>query len=175
MTFRFLPAVIAVAVMILAPAASAQQGTAHDTALPIEIAADALEVQQEKQIAVFSGNVDAQQGNIKLRADRIWVHYQGDADVDADAAQAISKIDAEGQVFFSSGAETAEGDQGTYDVDNGVITLTGEVVLTQGNNVIKGNRVVFDLTTGQSTMDGDKSGGDGRVRGLFVPRRTGGR
>jgi lipopolysaccharide export system protein LptA len=173
MTFRFLPAVIAVAVMISATTANAQQGTAHDTALPIEIAADALEVQQEKQIAVFSGNVDAQQGNIKLRADRIWVHYQGDAD--ADAAQAISKIDAEGQVFFSSGAETAEGDQGTYDVDNGVITLTGEVVLTQGYNVIKGNRVVFDLTTGQSTMDGDKSGGDGRVRGLFVPRRTGGR
>ena len=54
--------------------ASAQQRTSHDTALPIEIAADALEVQQEKQIAVFSGNVDAQQGNIKLRADRLWVH-----------------------------------------------------------------------------------------------------
>lgn len=173
MTLRFLPAVIAVAAFFLAAAANAQQSTAHDTALPIEIAADALEVQQEKQIAVFSGNVDAQQGNIKLRADRIWVHYQGDTD--ADAAQAISKIDAEGQVFFSSGAETAEGDQGTYDVDNGVITLTGEVVLTQGNNVIKGNRVVFDLTTGQSTMDGDKRGGDGRVRGLFVPRRSSGR
>jgi lipopolysaccharide export system protein LptA len=173
MTFHFLPAVMVVAAMVLVSTANAQQGTAHDTALPIEIAADALEVQQEKQIAVFSGNVDAQQGNIKLRADRIWVHYQGGTD--ADAAQAISKIDAEGRVFFSSGAETAEGDLGTYDVDNGVITLTGEVVLTQGNNVIKGNRVVFDLTTGQSTMDGDKSGGDGRVRGLFVPRRTGGR
>ena len=170
MTFRFVPSVVAIGVMVLAATANAQQGTAHDTALPIEIAADALEVQQEKQIAVFSGNVDAQQGNIKLQADRIWVHYQGDAD--DDAAQAISRIDAEGQVFFSSGAETAEGDQGTYDVDNGVITLTGAVVLTQGNNVIKGNRVVFDLTTGQSTMDGDKSGGEGRVRGLFVPRRT---
>jgi lipopolysaccharide export system protein LptA len=161
------------AAMVFAANVNAQQGTAHDTALPIEIAADALEVQQDKQIAVFSGNVDAQQGSIKLRADRIWVYYQGDAA--EDAAQAISKIDAEGKVFFSSGTETAEGDQGTYNVDNGVITLTGEVVLTQGNNVIKGNRVVFDLTTGQSKMDGDKSGGDGRVRGFFVPRRNGGR
>lgn len=161
------------AAMVFGANASAQQGMAHDTELPIEIAADALEVQQDKQIAVFSGNVDAQQGSIKLRADRIWVHYQGDAA--EDAAKAISKIDAEGKVFFSSGTETAEGDQGTYNVDNGVITLTGEVVLTQGNNVIKGNRLVFDLTTGQSTMDGDKRGGDGRVRGLFVPRRSGGR
>ena len=175
MTFRFLPALMLLAAMVFAANANAnaQQGTAHDTALPIEIAADALEVQQDKQIAVFSGNVDAQQGSIKLRADRIWVHYQGDAA--EDAAKAISKIDAEGKVFFSSGTETAEGDQGTYNVDNGVITLTGEVVLTQGNNVIKGNRVVFDLTTGQSTMDGDKSEGDGRVRGLFLPRRNGGR
>ena len=173
MTFRFLPALMLLAAMVFAANANAQQGTAHDTELPIEIAADALEVQQDKQIAVFSGNVDAQQGIIKLRADRIWVHYQGDAA--EDAARAISKIDAEGKVFFSSGTETAEGDQGTYNVDNGVITLTGEVVLTQGNNVIKGNRLVFDLTTGQSTMDGDKSGGDGRVRGLFVPRRNGGR
>jgi lipopolysaccharide export system protein LptA len=173
MTFRCLPALMLLAAMVFAANVNAQQGTAHDTALPIEIAADALEVQQDKQIAVFSGNVDAQQGSIKLRADRIWVYYQGDAA--EDAAQAISKIDAEGKVFFSSGTETAEGDQGTYNVDNGVITLTGEVVLTQGNNVIKGNRVVFDLTTGQSTMDGDKRGGDGRVRGLFVPRRNGGR
>ena len=173
MTFRCLPALMLLAAMVSAANVNAQQGTAHDTALPIEIAADALEVQQDKQIAVFSGNVDAQQGSIKLRADRIWVYYQGDAA--EDAAQAISKIDAEGKVFFSSGTETAEGDQGTYNVDNGVITLTGEVVLTQGNNVIKGNRVVFDLTTGQSKMDGDKSVGDGRVRGLFVPRRNGGR
>jgi lipopolysaccharide export system protein LptA len=173
MTFRFLPAMMLLAAMVFGANASAQQGMAHDTELPIEIAADALEVQQDKQIAVFSGNVDAQQGSIKLRADRIWVHYQGDAA--EDAAKAISKIDAEGKVFFSSGTETAEGDQGTYNVDNGVITLTGEVVLTQGNNVIKGNRLVFDLTTGQSTMDGDKRGGDGRVRGLFVPRRSGGR
>lgn len=171
MRFPRLPSLVLAATIVAATATHAQERAAHDTALPIEIAADALEVQQENQIAVFSGNVDAQQGNIKLRAERLWVHYQEGAN--EDAAQAISKIDAEGQVFFSSGSETAEGDQGTYDVDNGVITLTGRVVLTQGNNVIKGNRVVFDLTTGQSTMDGDKSGGDGRVRGLFVPRRAG--
>ena len=173
MTLRLLPALIVFAAMALAANSNAQQVTAHDTALPIEIAADALEVQQDKQIAVFSGNVDAQQGSIKLRADRIWVHYQGDDP--EDAAKAISRIDAEGKVFFSLGTETAEGDQGTYSVDNGVITLTGDVVLTQGNNVIKGTRVVFDLTTGQSAMDGNKSGGNGRVRGLFVPRRDDGR
>ncbi|MDA0367976.1 MAG: lipopolysaccharide transport periplasmic protein LptA [Proteobacteria bacterium] len=164
-------AVLALAsTLLVAAPAFGQFSNAHDTALPIEIAADALVVQQEQQIAVFSGNVDAQQGNMKLRAEKLWVHYQGDTG--GDTAQAISKIDAQGKVFFSSGDETAEGDQGTYDVDNGVIVLTGRVVLTQGGSVIKGNRVVLDLNTGKSTMDGGEAKGDGRVRGLFVPRRS---
>ena len=156
------------AAFLFVGAASAQFRSAHDTALPIEIAADSLEVQQDNQIAVFSGNVDAKQGNMVLRAEKLWVHYQeGGA---ADTAQTISKIDAEGQVFFSSGGETAQGDQGAYDVDNAVIVLTGRVVLTQGDNVLKGNRLVLDLRTGRSSMDGDQTTSDGRVRGLFVPR-----
>ncbi len=150
--------------------ANAQFRNAQDTTLPIEIAADALEVQQDNQIAVFSGNVDAQQGEMKLRAEKLLVYYHEGSG--GEAAQAISKIDAEGQVFFSSGSETASGGQGTYDVDNGVIVLTGQVVLTQGDNVIKGNRVVLDLKSGLSTMDSAAAGGDGRVRGLFVPRRN---
>ncbi|MEQ8246583.1 MAG: lipopolysaccharide transport periplasmic protein LptA [Alphaproteobacteria bacterium] len=163
-------AALVVSGALLFPAsANAQFRSAHDTALPIEIAADALEVQQDNQIAVFSGNVDAKQGNMVLRAEKLWVHYQESAT--ADTAQAISKIDAEGKVFFSSGGETAEGDQGAYDVDNAVIVLTGRVVLTQGDNVLKGSRLVLDLRTGRSSMDADQTTGDGRVRGLFVPRR----
>jgi len=168
--FSTTAAIALVSTLLAAAPALGQFSNAHDTALPIEIAADALEVQQEKQIAVFSGNVDAQQGNMKLRAEKLWVHYQGNTG--SDTAQTISKIDAQGQVFFSSGDETAEGDQGTYDVDNGVIVLTGRVVLTQSGSVIKGNRVVLDLNTGKSTMDGGAASGDGRVRGLFVPRRS---
>jgi len=162
------PLLVAAVALMLATPADAQFRRAQDTTLPIEIAADSLEVQQDDQIAVFSGNVDAQQGEMKLRADKLFVHYhEGSGN---EAAQAISKIDAEGEVFFSSGSETAAGNAGTYDVDKGVIVLTGQVVLTQGENVIKGNRVVLDLKSGLSTMDSAPSEGGGRVRGLFVPR-----
>lgn len=162
---------LAAVAVLVAHTAAAQFRQSQDTSLPIEIAADALKVQQDKQIAVFTGNVDAQQGNMKLRADKIWVHYHDQSG--GEETQSISKIDAEGQVFFSSGSETAKGDQGTYDVDKGVIVLTGQVVLTQGENVLRGSRVLLDLKTGLSTMDGNAARGDGRVRGLFVPRRDG--
>ena len=131
--------------------------------LPVEITADALEVQQDKRIAVFAGNVAAVQGDYLLRADRLTVNYAA-----TGGDNSISKIDAAGRVFFSTPAETAQGDAGTYDVDAGIITLTGAVVLTQGENVVRGNSLVLNLLTGQSRMDGGAATG-GRVRGLFLP------
>lgn len=141
------------------------QEAAPDYRGPIEITADALEVQQDNAIAVFTGNVRAVQGNILIAADRIQVAYaQG-----GDGADAIRSIDAEGNVFFSTSTETAEGDAGVYDVDNGIITLTGSVVLTRGENVVRGNRLVLNLATGVSRIEGAPDGDGGRVRGLFVP------
>ena len=101
--------------------AQAQEGAARlDTAEPIEILADTLEVNQEQQLAIFSGNVAATQGQILLNADRVVVHYAAGG---GDGVQAISTIDAEGNVFFTTNFETAQGDAGLYDVENGMITL----------------------------------------------------
>jgi len=165
----FTPALLALG---LATSAFAQSkiSTKHDASLPIEISADALEVQQEQNLATFSGNVQAEQGAIRLRADMLMVHYrpqQGDASVQG----AISRIDAKGQVFFSSPGQTAQGDSGVYDVDNKLITMLGNVVLTRDKNVIRGNRLVLNLTTGKSKVDGVGGAAGGRVRGLFVPNK----
>ena len=46
---------------------------AYDTSLPIEISADALEVQRDTGVAIFRGSVDAVQGKMSLRADQLTV------------------------------------------------------------------------------------------------------
>ena len=158
-----------------AASASAQNRPAlqHNADLPIEINADNLEVQQDKQLAVFRGNVDAKQGDIRLRAQEVKVWYRsgggqkGKASTAADVGGAIVRIDAVGQVFVSSPEETARGDVGVYDVAEREITLTGDVVLTRGENVIRGQKLVMDMDTGLSRMQGGAGGG--RVRGLFTP------
>ena len=143
-----------------------------DTDNPIEITADSLEVKQDENIAIFRGNVDALQGEMRLRADELTVHYRS-AKGNGSGVNAIGRIDAAGSVFITSSRETAQGEIGVYDVENNVITLTKNVVLTRGDNVIRGNRLVLNLTTGQSRVDGGvgatRSGG--RVRSLFVPKR----
>lgn len=185
---------IALATLVAAPNVFAQAssstplfGRSKSADQPIDIAADALEIQQNQQVAVFKGNVEAIQGDIRLKADTLRVHYRqregGDAAAQPAAQAAprpnapatpdttgtIRRIEAIGHVFISSPSETAAGDRGEYDVDKKTVTLTGNVVLTKGQNVLKGQMATVDMTTGISTMP--QAPGQ-RVRGLFQPERA---
>ena len=157
----------------LMAAPNAQELGEHDKLLPIEIASDNLKVNQQKQLAVFTGNVEAKQGKMRLRAHELRVHYVSGSN-NQNTEQAISKINASGKVFFSTENETAQGNEGVYDVEHGMIFISGSVILTQGENVIRGEYLVLDLRTGENTMKGNPSTSKqkatgGRVRGLFVP------
>ena len=147
--------------------------SALNTDKPIEISADSLEVKQHENVAIFTGNVDALQGDIRLRANQLTVHYRSSEGGEASVS-AISRIDASGSVFITSGRETAQGETGVYDVENSLITLMQNVVLTRGENVIRGDRLVLNLVTGQTRVDGGGSAprSGGRVHSLFVPKRS---
>ena len=164
-----LVAVFIVALGLADPHAQTLMGDAHDRSLPIEITANSLEVRQDQETAIFRGEVRAIQGEMRLTADELVVHYRQGVDV---VEASISRIDAQGRVFFSTPSETAQGNQGVYDVDDGVITLTGSVVLTRGENVIRGERLVLDLETGQSVIESgtSASGSTERVKGVFFPK-----
>lgn len=144
-------------------------GKSYDTSLPIEITADTLDVDQENQTATFTGNVDAVQGKLTLRADLLKVHYRAND----DGENSISKIEAENNVFLSSPAETAQGDRGVYDIETEKVHLFGSVVLTRDDNVIKGDRLELNLATGKSRVESavGAAGSQGRVKALFVPKK----
>lgn len=150
-----------------------------DSRQPIEITADSLEVAQKEQNATFIGNVVAVQGDMKLTSDRMKVFYRSGEQAQGEA-QAISRIEVEGNVFMTNDSETARSKSGLYDVDADKLFLKGDVVLTRGENVVKGAVLEYDLVTGKSRIvgagatvqgsDGTPEGGrKGRVRGLFVP------
>lgn len=136
---------------------------------PIEIVADELEVRQNEGLAVFSGSVDAVQGDMRLTADVLNVHYGSEG---VAAGGDIERVVAVGNVVVRSLTDVARGDRGVYDVVAQQITLTGDVVLTRDENVLRGNRLDVDLVTGISTMRA--SDARGRVRALFTPQDGGG-
>ena len=166
-----------------------------DKKKPIEITSDRLDVDQEAKIAIFEGKVDAIQGEIHLRADRLKVYYDtvttptpaqpgapapppsatpvaaAASDDPAAGGGKIRRMDVDGHVFVSSPTETASGEKGVYNADTGKIVLTGNVILTRGGNVIRGTKLSIDVDSGRSVIDANSSAGGGRVKGLFVPKK----
>lgn len=151
------------------PAMAQQQGPfggfKHDRSAPIEITSDALEVRQAQNLAIFSGEVVAGQGTLRLTADRVEVSYDEQAEGGDSETGAIRNLLAEGNVFISNGSETAQGSKARYDVESGMITMTGDVVLTQGQNVISGQQLTINLNEGQGKVEG-------RVKSIFTPQKA---
>jgi lipopolysaccharide export system protein LptA len=138
--------------------------------VPIEIAADELEVRQNDGIATFRGNVDAVQGDLTLTADAVDVHYAGGPA--GGEGGSISRVVATGNVVVTSPRDIARGHQGVYDLERRTIVMSGDVVLTRDGNVLRGSRLEVDLASGVSRMLPQGEGG--RVRALFVPDGGGG-
>lgn len=159
---------------LLAGAPAWSQTLQHDSSLPIEITADSLEVVQDDEVAIFTGNVDAVQGDLVLSSDQLRVYYRASQDAAGNTSGTIRRIEADGNVFMSSPQETAEGEAGVYDVDSALMTLEGSVVLTRGENVVRGQRLEIDLATGRSQMFAavpSTAGGttNQRVKAVFMP------
>ena len=168
----------AAALLLVGTGALAQQAAAPagggGGGTPIEIVSDRLVLEQNQQMATFTGNVDAVQGETTLRTDKLRVFYASDEERQASGnQQSVKRLEAEGNVIVTKPGETAEGDSGVYDLVSGKMVLTGNVVLTQGKNVVKGDRLDVDNNTGVSVVSVTEASGAGtrpqRVRALFVP------
>ena len=160
--------VIASILLAMLPAwALAQSGPKLDSDAPIEIASDNLEVLQEQNKAIFSGNVIAKQGDTTMKSATMTVYY---ASSGGEGGQGIDRIEASGKVVFVTPEETAQGDSAVYNMKTNTIDLNGNVVLTRQENILKGSALNYNMTTKRSVLS---AGNTGRVRGLFVPGKDG--
>lgn len=157
----------AVVLLLASPAQTAAgiSGFNNDNKnVPVAIDADTLELQEDKQRIIFSGNVDVKQGSLRVQAAELVVYYR---DRGGAGDRQILRIEAKGHVVVTQDDQAASGDQAIYDLENGRMTLIGNAVLTQGENVIKGSQVSIDLNSGVTTIGGQKDEGGGRVQALF--------
>lgn len=123
----------------------------HNTALPVEVTADSLSVDQADGTAVFSGNVLIGQGDMRISAGQVRVHY---AQGTGDATGAIERLEASGGVTLVSGAEAAESREAIYTINSGTIVMTGDVILTQGRNAMSAGKLSVNLKNGTGVLEG---------------------
>ena len=130
------------ALLLLPPAAS---GTARAQNLlsfggsdqPVEITAEeGIEWRRKEKVYIASGKARAARGEIELFGDILSAFYR-DAE---DGSTEIYRVEAHGNVRILSPNESVYGDDGYYDVDRGVIALTGKALrLETGGDSITAN------------------------------------
>ncbi len=150
---------------------------------PIQIESDKLEVRQNENLAIFSGNVSVVQGPTLMKAGIMKVYYtkqakdtegKGAAAKDAAPAAAnaatgaaampgsgdIDHIEVDGKVYIKSNTQVATGDRGTFDMKSQVMVLSGDkVVLSDGANVLVGCKLTVHTQTGLAQVDSCAKGG----------------
>lgn len=169
-----------IALAAIAATGAAVAASRHDSSAPIDFAADHIELQDQQNRAILSGNVRITQAEMVLTAARVTVAYTGK--VTSGSPQA-SRIDASGGVTVTRPDQKARGAYGVYDVNRRVIIMLGGVTLNQGANTVNGSRLTINLDTGKAVIDGSGSVSSGnggpstttgrRVTGRFsVPKRN---
>ncbi len=97
---------------------------------PIAVTADTgIEWQKQAQVYVARGNAVATRGATQVRADTLTAHYRP-----AKGAQAandvggneVYRVDADGHVVISNGANSVIGDQAVYDVAQEIAVVIGK-------------------------------------------------
>jgi len=173
MNSKWLIGLLTVFFLVQTGAAQAQLSSAGG---PVDISADALEVIDAKNIAIYSGHVDVLQDDARLQADRIEVQFaKGKAESTGGALSAswgdIQSITAIGNVFYTTPGEVARGDKAIYRVVTDTITLTGDVVVTQDGNVIRSSKLTIKIASGEASFEAGTTGrrSTNRVRSVFFP------
>lgn len=138
-------------------------------------ARDSFEWYDQKQIGVARGDALAvRQGPEKksIRADVLTAEVTKGP----NQTSKISKVDAQGHVVLISQDEIARGDEGVYDLDTGIATLSGHVTLTRGENELRGQYGIVDTNKNIARLlsappSAHITGPPPRVAGLLVPRQ----
>lgn len=136
---------------------------------PIDITSNELIFYRKENIAVFTGNVIAVQGNTSVKADKMEVFFRASTERAEEKLSKVKSINLKNNVEIITPQEKATATDGVYNAETGVFTLTDNVTLTQGETVLKGNKMVYDKNTEESLL----TSGNKRASARFVPNQTG--
>src|SRR2546425_1965225 len=156
-------------------------GTTTNRKEPITVSADRLEYDYKNNVVVYRGDVQAAQGQVKLRSDTLTVTFESvkdgpqpkAADPLPDPAskggQRVHEVVAVGNVRIDQGARWATGGKAVFDQTQRTLVLSENPILHEGPNEVAGDRVVVFLDENRSVVEGGRK----RVKAVLYPAKDG--
>tara|TARA_A100001234_G_scaffold199883_1_gene191465 strand:- start:77 stop:526 length:450 start_codon:yes stop_codon:yes gene_type:complete len=124
----------------------------------LKINSDRLEVDRNKKISVFIGNVHAYNQEIKIWSEKLIIKYNNDE-------TEIEEIKAENKVKIISEEITATGEISLYYPEKDTLNIFGNVEIEENNNYVKCDELFLDIKNSTSIM---RSATSKRVEALIV-------
>lgn len=162
-----LPAsIVAIILWLLAPLGSVRAAEA-----PIHIEANKMTSTEKSNSVIFSGDVDAKQGDVRIRSDEMTVFYNeldsGSKSKDKDkdkkkaaqptekkATQQVDKLICIGNVEVTRGEWLGTGKKMVYLSKERQVILTDNAKAWQGQNMVSGDKIIYYLDEGRSEVVG---------------------
>lgn len=135
----------------------------------INVTADRLVSDRNKQFAEFTGRVVAIRADARLTCDNLKVFYKEEKPAESNGSDtgAVEKMVATGSVVLTFEDKRAVADKAVYTAADDAIVLTGgEPKLTAGNSFSSGKKITLYRTSGRVVID---SGESIRVKAEFHP------
>ena len=85
----------------------------------------------------------------------------------------VYRVEAFKNVVIKTEKDTARSNNGVYDLDTGIATLTGNVRLTKCDNQLNGEKAEINLNTGISKLLASTGTKKGRARVLISTSKKG--
>ena len=129
---------------------------------PLRVTSDKMEVMSRKNLIVFIGDVKANQGDLRIQANRLEVYTRRKERSDpkrkstpSERAGEIDKIVAIGNVLMDQAKRRfATADRLEYLESTGVAVLTGSPRAWEGKNQVVGTRIELNLREDKTTVHG---------------------
>lgn len=138
---------------------------------PIRIEADRMVSQEQTNSVLFTGHVDARQGDLVIRTDEMTVLYAKNKNKTGKSkggSGKVRKLLCKGNVEITKGDWLGTGKRMEYFAADRKIILSGGAKAWQGKNMVAGKTITYYLDEGRSVVEQNKRTG-GRVEAVIHP------
>lgn len=139
-----------------------------DSGQPMLVEADAAEFDEKQAISLYLGNVEVQQGSMRIRADEVLVHHKPNRQ--PRKIIAIGNPVRYRQLLDDDPDEVrARAQRMEYEVEREEITLIDDAELIQGEDRFQSDRIIYNRITERLTA-GTSARGRERVKIRIEPQ-----
>ncbi len=135
--------------------------TAFCSNAPIHIEANRMTSVEKSNSVVFTGDVDAKQGDVRIRSDKMTVYYTSkDKKVKEGkkkASQQVEKLVCIGNVEITRGEWLGTAKKMIYLSHKRQVILTQNAKAWQGQNMVSGDKIIYYIDEGRSEVIGGTS------------------